>query len=85
MEPLKLDEKKRRPIFILHPMYVKTISDEKNWSLIEYTKHHVCRFFSNPCKSPTACHNATKKTTATPSQQNKPQHTTSNLKKTTAP
>jgi hypothetical protein len=85
MVTLKMDEKKRPLFLILHPRYVETILDEKNRSLIEYTKHLVCRFFSNPCESPTACHNATKKPTATPSQQNKPQHTTSNLKKTTAP
>jgi len=29
-------------------MYVEAISDEKNRSLIEYTKALVCRFFSNP-------------------------------------
>ena len=75
MEPLKLDKKNRRPIFLLYPMSVEMILDEKNWSLlIESTKPLVCRFFSNPCESPTACHNATKKSMATPSQQNKLQH-----------
>ena len=29
-------------------MYVEAVSDEKNRSLIEYTKALVCRFFSNP-------------------------------------
>ena len=29
-------------------LYVEAISDEKNRSLIEYTKALVCRFFSNP-------------------------------------
>jgi hypothetical protein len=29
-------------------MYVEAIWDEKNRSLIEYTKALVCRFFSNP-------------------------------------
>ena len=85
MATLKMDKKKHPLFLILHPRYVETISDERNWSLIEYTKHLVCRFFSNPCESPTACHNATKKPTATPSQKNKLQSTISNLKKTTAP
>ena len=47
MEPLKLDKKKRRPMFKLHPTYVETILDEKNRSLIEYTKPLVCRFFKS--------------------------------------
>ena len=45
MEPLKLDEKNHRPIYIQHPTYEETILDEKNRSLIEYTKPLVCRFF----------------------------------------
>ena len=48
MVTLKLDEKKRPLFLILHPRYVETISDEKNRSLIEYTKALVSRFFSNP-------------------------------------
>ena len=72
-------DKKKHPLYlILHPRYVETILDEKNWSQIKCTEPLARRFFSNPCESPTSCHNATKKPTATPSQQDKPQqHTTS--------
>ena len=60
MVTLKMDKKKRQLIFILHPKYVETISDEKNRSLIKCTKPSVRSFHSNPCDSPTACHNVTK-------------------------
>ena len=45
MVPLKLDEKRRCPIFIIHPTNVEMILDEKNWSLINHTKPFIRRFF----------------------------------------